>query len=190
MLKSIIQHDTEFFLRLHRMRSDFWDRWMPYLTDEWYWTPLFLIALIAIFYHKGRHGIWILLGVSLVILLADLTSSSLFKPLTERLRPCHTPELQGLLYIIDGCGGKYGFFSGHASNSFGVATFILCLLKGRYKWYSLVMFAWAALFSYSRIYLGKHYPLDILFGALNGALMGWLVYKIYGWAVKRYDFIK
>lgn len=113
----------------------------------------------------------------LTILLADQVSSGLMKPYFERLRPCHNPELEGLLYVYGRCGGLYGFVSSHAANTFGVATFLTLILRKKQKGIKW-LFLYAVIVSYSRIYLGVHYPLDVLFGALVGVLSAYL-----SWAV-------
>jgi undecaprenyl-diphosphatase len=102
----------------------------------------------------------------------------LFKDTFQRLRPCHEPVLEGLVHIVKGkCGGMYGFVSSHAANCF-YATVISGLFV-RKKWFSISMICWAALISYSRIYLGVHYPGDVICGATFGALVGWGVFILY-----------
>lgn len=104
-----------------------------------------------------------------------------FKDVFERLRPCHNPNIASLVHVVDGCGGKYGFVSSHASNSFALALFIGLLLRKHYKYFLPLMVFWAALVSYSRIYVGVHYPADILGGAILGSLIGIFVY----WLMKK-----
>jgi undecaprenyl-diphosphatase len=97
------------------------------------------------------------------------------KPLFGRLRPCHDPEIGHLIRIIRRCGGEFGFVSSHAANSVSVSTFFILLFRKshRYVWWILI---WPLLFSYSRIYMGVHYPLDVICGAVVGIALGWLVY--------------
>jgi undecaprenyl-diphosphatase len=107
------------------------------------------------------------------VALADSIASKLFKPYFARLRPCHAPGLAGRLHLPDGCGGQFGFLSSHAANSFALAIFLLLVLpRRRFRALKLAAFIWAGLLSYSRMYLGAHYPSDVLGGALIGAALG------------------
>jgi undecaprenyl-diphosphatase len=97
-----------------------------------------------------------------------------------RLRPCHEPSLQGLVHIVhDKCGGSFGFYSSHASNHFSLAVILNYFLKPHYKYFTVLIFSWAAIISYSRIYLGVHYPGDVISGAIMGIFLGWVCYKLY-----------
>jgi undecaprenyl-diphosphatase len=109
----------------------------------------------------------------LTILLADQVTSGFMKPFFERLRPCHDPRWEGLLHNYGRCGGLYGFASSHAANTFGLATFLTLTLSSKVKGISW-LFVYALLVSYTRIYLGVHYPLDIVLGALVGVLAAYL----------------
>ncbi len=114
--------------------------------------------------------------IGLLFLISDQTSVKLFKDVFERLRPCHEIDLSGLVHVVDGCGGKFGFVSSHAANSFAFAIFSGYLLKSNYKYILPLMLFWAALVSYSRIYVGVHYPGDIIGGAILGSIVGILVF--------------
>ena len=97
-----------------------------------------------------------------------------------RLRPCHEPVLDGLVYLVKNkCGGEFGFFSSHASNHFALATFLSSLLGKKIKYFSFLIFLWAALISYSRIYLGVHYPGDVFAGIIVGSVLGFIFSKIF-----------
>ena len=114
----------------------------------------------------------------LAVTLADQVSVHLFKNTFQRLRPCHEPALNGLVHLFNGeCGGKFGFVSSHATNSFNFA--LLSLLFIRKRWYTISIILWALVIGYSRIYLGVHYPGDVICGSLLGALVGWSIYKLY-----------
>jgi len=141
--------------------------------------PLYIFLLFHI-YKVYKERTWgILLSVGLLILMTDQFTSGLMKPFFERLRPSHEPALEGMVHILNGHrGGSYGFASSHAANTFGIATFLTCVLKKEKPWITW-LFLWAAFISYTRIYLGVHYPGDILVGALIGVLFGWLVFKLY-----------
>ena len=128
-----------------------------------------------------------MVGITLTIVLADQITSTLMKPYFARLRPSHEPLLQSLIHIVDGYkGAKYGFASSHAANTFGAATFFFLLLRKNYKWIGLI-FLWAAVATYSRIYLGVHYPGDIVVGGFVGALAGYGSFALFRLAKARID---
>ena len=113
--------------------------------------------------------------IGLAIGLSDFVASSVFKPMVERLRPSHVPELEGVLHIVNGYrGGQFGFMSSHAANSFALATFFALCMRSRSL--STVLFIWATLNAYSRIYLGVHYPGDVICGAALGSFSAYLAY--------------
>jgi len=142
------------------------------------WAPLYLVILIYLGY-KYKKKFWIiLLFVIAAVAMADQFSVQLFKNIFHRLRPCHEPSLEGMVRLVNGtCGGLYGFVSSHASNSFNVA--LLSLMFIRKRWYTISILLWASVIGYSRIYLGVHYPGDVVCGAMLGSLIGWGVYKLY-----------
>jgi undecaprenyl-diphosphatase len=118
-------------------------------------------------------------AIFVVFAITDLASVHLFKNVFLRLRPCHEPALSGLVHLVNNrCGGSYGFVSSHAANTFGLAIMVLLLFKKLNPWIGYGMVIWAAMVSYSRIYLGVHYPGDILGGALLGSFAAWGVYQI------------
>jgi len=142
------------------------------------WAPLYLALLIFLAIKYKKRFFVILLLLVLGVFFADTGSVKLFKNVFERLRPCHEPALEGLVHIVNGrCGGMYGFVSSHASNCFFAATISGLLIRKR--WFSISMICWAAIIGYSRIYLGVHYPGDIICGAAFGALVGWGIFKLY-----------
>jgi len=172
------QIDQQLFLFLNSLNTPFWDKVMYAVSGKLIWIPLYLAILIWLgFIYKKRFPV-IVLFIILAVALADQLSVHLFKNLFMRLRPCHEPELLGMVHLVnDKCGGLYGFVSSHASNSFNVALLSLMLIKKR--WYTIGIILWAAVIGYSRIYLGVHYPGDVICGSLLGALIGWGVYKLY-----------
>jgi len=169
--------DQQLFLFLNSINSPFWDQVMHALSGKIIWVPLYLSILIYMGIKYKRKFLIILLFIILAATLAD-QSSVLVKNLVERLRPCHEPSLQGLVHLVNGeCGGKFSFVSSHATNSFDVA--LLSLLFIRKGWFTISIVLWALVVGYTRIYLGVHYPGDVVCGSLLGALIGWGIYELY-----------
>jgi undecaprenyl-diphosphatase len=155
---------------------------MWWISGKTTWWPFYLLILLVMgWYRKWQLAGWILFLI-ILITLTDQSSVHLFKNLVQRLRPCHEPDLQGLVHLVrNKCGGQYGFISSHAANAFGVATFT-ALWMGK-RWITIVMIVWALLICYSRIYLGVHYPLDVIAGGLWGAGCAWLVFMLFNWVI-------
>jgi undecaprenyl-diphosphatase len=151
---------------------------MHAISGKLIWAPLYLAILIFLGIKYKRRFLIIILFVILAVTLADQISVHLFKNVFQRLRPCHEPALSGLVHLFNGeCGGKFSFVSSHATNSFNIA--LLSLLFIRKRWYTISIIIWALVVGYSRIYLGVHYPGDVICGSLLGALIGWSIYSLY-----------
>jgi PAP2 superfamily. len=172
--------DTEIFLFLNSLHADWLDPIMVAITNMVIWMPFYLLLVYFTIKQYGIKSIWIFLGVAFVVLCSDQISAHVFKPLFQRLRPCHEPCLEGLIHLPKGkAGGQFGFISSHATNTFALATFITYVLKPYYKSIGYFLFVWALLSSYSRIYVGVHYPGDIIAGVIVGLLIGWGIWKIF-----------
>ncbi len=181
MLDWILNLDTQLFLLLNALHTPFFDPIMIFVSGKLTWLPLYLLIVLYMYKHFGWRFVWPLLGIALVVVLADQSSVHLFKNIFQRMRPCHNPIIKDLIYLPTGrcAGGRFGFVSSHAANVFGVAVCLVFLIKKR--WFTIFILAWAALVSYSRIYLGAHYPGDVFFGAILGAIIGYSVWNlIYG----------
>jgi len=178
MFSSLGEFDRNLFWVINSMNSPFWDQVMIAVTGKWIWLPFYLALAVWLYLNLKQRAVTIILFALLGLGLSDAISSRLFKPFFERLRPCHEPSFAPFLHTPDGCGGEFGFVSSHAANTFGLAFLLWILLRRHVKgvrW----LFVWAAIVSYSRIYLGKHYPADIVGGALVGVLSAFLMYRIY-----------
>lgn len=172
------QLDRQLFLYLNSLNSPFWDQVMFAVSGRLIWIPLYLAILIFLEIKYKRKFIIILLLIILGVALADQISVQLFKNLVQRLRPCHEPSLEGIVHLVNGqCGGQFGFVSSHATNSFNVA--LISLLFIRKRWFTVSIIIWATVVGYSRIYLGVHYPGDVICGSIVGALLGWSIFKLY-----------
>ena len=169
--------DQQLLLFINSLNSPFFDQVMHAISGKLIWVPLYLAILIFLGIKYKRKFFIILIFIILAVTLAD-QGSVFVKNLFLRLRPCHEPSLKGLVHLVNGeCGGMYGFVSSHATNSFNVALLSLLLVKKR--WYSISIIAWALVVGYSRIYLGVHYPGDVLCGSFLGAFIGWSMFRLY-----------
>lgn len=176
--------DTRLFLAINGLHSETWDGIMWWISGKITWWPFYLLLLGFLGWKRRWQLIPMVLFIAVVVTLTDQSSVHLFKNVFQRLRPCHEPSLQGMVHLVHNkCGGSFGFISSHAANTFGVAS--LLSLWIRKNWFTVVMIIWALLVAYSRVYLGVHYPGDVLVGALWGAGCGWLVYQIYKWVMVR-----
>jgi len=177
MIEWLEHIDQQLFLWLNGFHSPFFDQVMWIISVKWTWVPLYLLIIAGIFVKFRKEGFWALLAFIVLIAITDQVTSGLLKPLVGRLRPCHDPELEGLVHNVKRCGGQYSFVSGHASNSFAIAmfTFMLFRLVFNGVW---ILFIWAALVAYSRVYLGVHFPADILLGGGIGMLFAWIVFLV------------
>ena len=176
----MINFDTELFLFLNGLHADWLDPIMTFISGKLTWTPFYLVLLYLVIKNYKKQSILIILGIILLIVCSDQVSSGIFKPLFERPRPCHNEAIKDLVHLPNGrCGGAYGFISSHACNVFALAVFMTNILKRYYRKIGWVMFVWASLVAYSRIYMGVHYPGDVIVGAAVGAIIGWLMFKAY-----------
>lgn len=172
-MDTLIQADQSFFLQLNGFHSSFWDPVMVFISGKISWLPFYLV-LIWFLIKERKKKVWVSLLMIAFMVVATDQVSVLIKDTVQRLRPCHEPAINTLVHVVKGCGGKFGFVSSHAANSFGVAMFFTLFF--RHYWAGILLMFWALVVSYSRIYLGVHYPGDILGGALLGITIGLVFY--------------
>jgi undecaprenyl-diphosphatase len=177
MLERIKELDTNLFIYLNGLGSETYDKFWLIITSQLNWTPFFLL-LFYLIYKKvgGKQTLYIVLFIAVLLTFTDQVTN-LFKYSFQRPRPCNNPEISSFIRIVQ-VRTSYSFFSGHAANTMAVATFLFLILR-RYFKYLGFLFLWPLIFAYSRIYLGLHYPGDILTGYFFGALFGSLFYLVY-----------
>ena len=177
MLEKIITLDKKLLIFLNGLGSPTFDNVWLMITKQAYWTPFFLFLAYLIYKKIGLKNLCIVILFIAVILLCCNTSVEFFKSYFHRLRPCNDPEIKGIIRIVHR-SDSYSFFSGHASNSMATMLFLYLILKKHYK-YIFLIFLYPLIFAYSRIYLGVHFPTDILTGCIFGTLFGIVFYTIY-----------
>jgi undecaprenyl-diphosphatase len=175
--------DADLFRFINEAHQSWLDGPMEIISGKLTWIPLY-VTLIYFLSKQYKKENWksVLYLVSSVV-FADQFSSSLLKPFFKRLRPCHVDEFQSWIHLPAGCGGQFGFCSSHAANSFAIAVGFYLLTKNKSAGLALVL--WASIVSYSRIYLGAHYPLDVIVGAFAGGIGAWGLFIAYERVIKK-----
>lgn len=179
MFETLKMLDRNLFLKINSMHTSFMDNTMWFMSYTW---PTVLIILVTayVFYRKYtlKKAVEFVLGCAIVFACTDF-STNVIKHSVKRYRPTHNLEIKKQIHVInDYHGGMYGFFSSHAANTFGIMTFIFLCVKWVNKKYRLFFFLYPLMVVYSRVYLGVHYPSDVLVGTSSGFFFGWLVYLI------------
>lgn len=175
MDSEIVELDEKLLIVLNNLGSEKWDPFWLFITEKWSSVPIYVMLLyLCLKYKKIRYtAITIVFAVALVAITDQI--SNVFKYGVERLRPCHDNIAEHLRLFR--CGGKYGFFSAHAANTFAIATFFSLTLRKNVRWIAVALVCWASVVSYSRIYLAVHYPLDVIAGGVIGSAIAWGVFK-------------
>jgi len=182
------QLDQHLLLFINGMNAPWLDQTMFAITKMWVFIPLFLLWIYFTFKLLKAKG-FLLFGIclGLTILFADQTANA-FKNNVERYRPTHNLVIGQEVHIVnDYHGGQYGFFSGHAATTFGIATLLFLTFRRKKSWIKHTFFPFAILASYSRMYLGVHYPFDIFCGMLTGILYGFLAFQLLSVLLKKYS---
>lgn len=168
------------------------DQPMWWFSTKWFWSPVYALLLFVLYKkYPGKYFIWIVLAIAVCILINDQTASGIFKNWIARLRPSYDPLLQGELHHVlepNGQiyrGGKFGFYSSHAANMAGVVTLMFLWMPEWNKWKKALLILWVLLIGYSRIYLGVHFPTDVLMGLAMGVLGGWLSFFVWKWTMRK-----
>jgi len=190
MTETLLDWDTKLLIWLNSFHYSALDPVIYLCSQTWFWIPLYVFLLWLVIRDYKRDA-WIVVGaIAVTIVVTDQVTSSLMKPFFERLRPSHEPALANLLHFVRDrsgeiyLGGLYGFSSGHAANTFGTATFFFLLMRKSHRWLYW-LYLWAVLMTYTRIYMGVHYPGDILTGACIGIVAGWFGVRVCRWGLER-----
>jgi undecaprenyl-diphosphatase len=178
--------DKALFIQLNgKWTNPVFDTLLPYFRDSVFWAPLYLFVLVFIALNFGIKGLWWSLAFISTVALTDVIGARVLKEGFERLRPCQDPEFSvHVRLLLKHCSGSYSFVSNHAANHFGIATFAFLTFRGLFRKWMYLAFVWAIFIAYSQVYVGVHYPLDVLGGAVLGILMGsitaWIFSKKWG----------
>lgn len=178
MWQEILKLDQQALLALNGSWGHFWDMFFFYFSNIPIWIPMYILVVYFMWKKEGTRGfLWAVLCLVIAVTVADQTCN-FFKTHTPKLRPTHIPDIQDMVHYVKGYrGGLYGTVSGHAALSFTFAVFTSKFFKKR--WYTIAVFSWAAITAWSRIYLGVHFPLDIIFGTALGLTLGFTSFYIY-----------
>lgn len=186
MLDFLNKIDTALLLMINSHHTLFWVSLMWYISGTFIWVPFYMLILILLIKRFKKQAIPLILLIAVLIVLSDQLASGLIKPLAHRLRPSHEPELAIYIHLVNGYkGGLYGFVSSHAANVFALAFYLFFTVRKELPWLVTILFPWAIIVSFSRIYLGVHYPFDILGAICVGFLAALLVAEVYKWISKK-----
>ena len=185
MIDQLLELDTELFLYLNNLGSSTWDGLWLLITNKLTFVPLYGLLLYLIYKKYGLKTLVVSIFVVAALITYTDQITNAFKHGFMRPRPCREEGIAGLVrYVAERCG-RYGFFSGHSSNSMAAAIFGGLLLKPHFKKLIYVLIIWSVIVAYSRIYVGVHYPLDIICGLTFGAISGFLFYKLNRYLIKK-----
>lgn len=184
MIEKILNLDKQLFLFLNGLGSENFDPFWLFITKQSNWTPFFLLLIYFIYKKLGvKQTLFLVVLIAALVTFTDQTTN-LIKNTVQRLRPCNNDEINGIMRVVKS-SETFSFFSGHATNTMAVATLVVMLFKPQFKYVGF-LFLWPLIFAYSRIYLGLHYPLDIISGYVFGAFSGFLAFKVFQWVQKKY----
>ncbi|MEO8516275.1 MAG: phosphatase PAP2 family protein [Flavobacterium sp.] len=178
MLENLVQLDKKLFVFLNGLGSENFDNLWLFITKQAYWTPVFLFVFYLLYKKVGvKNLLIVLVSIALLITFTD-QFTNLVKNYVQRLRPCNDLQIKSIIRIVK-TSDTFSFFSGHAANSMASTVFIFSILRKHYK-HAYLLFLFPLIFAYSRIYLGLHFPGDILTGYTVGIVFGFSLYKLYG----------
>lgn len=184
MLQQLLQLDTWLFYLINGIgQNAFFDFLLPLWRSQYFWSPLYLFFVtFLLFNFSPRTTLFVLAFFLLTFMLCDQLSAGVIKKIVQRLRPCKTPELLDTINLLVPCGSGKSFVSAHATNHFGIAVYVGNLFKQHFAWLKPVLLFWAAMVAYAQVYVGVHFPADVICGAVLGAVIG----SVTWWALKKY----
>ncbi len=180
MLSNIDQ--TIFYFINHSLHFDVLNKLMPYYRSMYLWIPIYAFLTSFLLYNFGKKGLVFILCAALTVGITDTVSSKVIKPAVERLRPCQDENFKSEVKLLVSCGSGYSFPSSHAANHFALVTFLIAAWRLKNRWAVIALMLWAASIGIAQIYVGLHYPSDVVAGALLGFAIGnftgWLFFRI------------
>lgn len=185
-MEQILEWDKDLFLYLNNLGSPKWDAFWNIITTKWYSIPVYVLLLYLLFKKVGWKSTVMALILTAILITCTDQLANIFKHGFERLRPCRQEGvMEKSRFVAERCG-SFGFFSAHAANAMAIAIFIGSILSKYFKYSFPLLLIWVFLVSYSRIYLGVHYPGDIITGIIIGGILGLIAYRLYTKSVQKY----
>lgn len=181
-MTELLQFDQELFRLINSVWTANWlDHLMPVWRSKLFWVPLYVFLFGFLLINFRKKGLYLAVFAILTITVSDTLSSKVIKKSVERIRPCNSadPAVADYLKLRVPCGGGYSFTSSHATNHFALAFFLIFTLGKRFKWIRFALIFWAGSIAYGQVYVGVHYPLDVVSGAILGILVGALLFYFY-----------
>lgn len=179
-LEAILEFDEQLFRVINgQWHNEVLDFILPYWREKKFWYPLYLALLVFIIYRFRVKGIYLLLALFLTVGLADTVSSKVLKKSVKRVRPCNDPTIKDDVVLLVGCGKAYSFTSSHATNHFAIGTFLALTLGLYYKRWRWLFYFWAGSIAFAQVYVGVHYPLDVIVGSILGIIIAYIIKLVY-----------
>ena len=180
MASSLIPFDEYLFFAInHGLSNAFFDWIMPVLRNRYFWIPLYVFMAIFFIRNYRLTGLKVLVFMALTFALADFSASRIVKPSVKRLRPCNDTAINSVVITRISCGPGYSMPSSHAANHFGIACYLIFLFYRRWKWIIPIALFWAFIIGFAQIYVGVHFPLDILMGAILGCIVAYITATLF-----------
>ena len=180
MLNQIMQWDHQLFYAINTgLGNAFFDVLMPILRNRYTWIPLYVFLVVFFLRSYKLNGLFLTLTLIAVFAFADFTSASIIKKMVKRPRPCNEPTFVQEVKMRVDCGSGYSFPSTHATDHFAIALFLICIFYKKYKFVIPVLLTWAFSIAFAQVYVGVHFPTDVLCGAIYGAIIGWAFAKFF-----------